>query len=729
MLKKITESKALTSALGILLSFGGGFAFSGTTIAGISSFADISLAGAVGLPFSAAVFMGAIMRCVLTGNVGKCIVKLSAISVIVIAKMFSRAFSKPVGSGVITTISVILSGAAISGLIGEFPEKLLFYGLYGIISGFTSYSAAELFNSFSRKKVIDISGKGGCLWGVVYIVFIASICSISTPFVRIGVISASTVTAIAAYFYCGTGGIICGALGMTGAFLSSADMGIAAAVLPAAGLLTGAIGRGRIIFSAVFFSLSCFMLSVLTGGASSPELTLSIIFGSALFVIIAPYYSDKWLSVSAEASENIPDIISVRQNFLSDAIEAVRRDSGRISAALNASLRKEANDIPQNKVCGTCYRRSICRGGLSETAGELIPILPEDCVKKKEAVDELERELRIRTAGRLMHLRYSDERRLLAEQLKITSELVRAAGEQDKFRCSHSVSSKIGETLRNHGIKPIRTVAGYTPSNRLTAEIYFETGQIPDSSERICGLLSDTLGTHLVSSASVSSVKEVKIGLYEPPKYDLEIYSASVCATGSKLSGDSSSAFSDSTGMKYIVLSDGMGSGKSAAVDSHMVIGLFRRLICSGMKPASAVRLVNSVMVMKSREESFATLDAVMIDLDSCAMTSVKSGAAPTIIRKGDDVIKLSSPVFPIGIVEEAELSISEQSLSEGDIIIMFSDGITENAYLFIKELLLRDGDIRDTVREIALKAEVFNPNIRSDDVTVIGAKVIKKHY
>ena len=59
--------------------------------------------------------------------------------------------------------------------------------------------------------------------------------------------------------------------------------------------------------------------------------------------------------------------------------------------------------------------------------------------------------------------------------------------------------------------------------------------------------------------------------------------------------------------------------------------------------------------------------------------------------------------------------------------IIMFSDGITENAYLFIKELLLGDGDIREIVREIALKAEVFNPASRTDDVTVIGMKIVKK--
>jgi stage II sporulation protein E len=145
------------------------------------------------------------------------------------------------------------------------------------------------------------------------------------------------------------------------------------------------------------------------------------------------------------------------------------------------------------------------------------------------------------------------------------------------------------------------------------------------------------------------------------------------------------------------------------------------------MKPQSAVRVVNSVMVTKSREESFATLDALIFNPDSCRVLSVKSGAAPTIIRKGGDVVKLSSTVFPIGIIEEAELYETEHKLSEGDMIIMFSDGITENAYLFIKELLLGGSDVREIVREIAVKADVFNPNVRSDDVTVIGVKIVRR--
>ena len=125
-MKKIADSKIFGRAAGLALSFAGGFMLSGTTIAGIASFADISLTGAVSLSNAAAAFSGALVRCVLTNSVGKCIVKLGAMAVILIAKMFSRIFSQPVGCGAVTTAAIILSGSAISALIGEFPEALCY---------------------------------------------------------------------------------------------------------------------------------------------------------------------------------------------------------------------------------------------------------------------------------------------------------------------------------------------------------------------------------------------------------------------------------------------------------------------------------------------------------------------------------------------------------------------------------------------------------------------------
>ena len=143
------------------------------------------------------------------------------------------------------------------------------------------------------------------------------------------------------------------------------------------------------------------------------------------------------------------------------------------------------------------------------------------------------------------------------------------------------------------------------------------------------------------------------------------------------------------------------------------------------MEAQDAVKLVNSVMVNKSRDESFATFDAVCIDPDTCRMTSVKSGAHATLIRRGNDVIKAFAPAFPIGMNECAEVASAEYELSEGDIGLMFSDGISENEFLFIKELLMSGDDVRDIVRQTAVKSPSFSQQERSDDVTVIGIKIL----
>ena len=87
--------------------------------------------------------------------------------------------------------------------------------------------------------------------------------------------------------------------------------------------------------------------------------------------------------------------------------------------------------------------------------------------------------------------------------------------------------------------------------------------------------------------------------------------------------------------------------------------------------------------------------------------------------------MKISSANFPIGISENAEISVAEHRFEAGDMLIMFSDGISENEYMFIKELLLSDNDINDIVSETALKASSFVQTTHNDDVTVIGVKIM----
>ena len=85
-------------------------------MAGVSSFADISLAGALPAQYTAAVLIGGILRSVAAGTVGKNIVKLTAITIIFIAELFTERTAKPVFGGAVTAGAVILSGMAVSAL-------------------------------------------------------------------------------------------------------------------------------------------------------------------------------------------------------------------------------------------------------------------------------------------------------------------------------------------------------------------------------------------------------------------------------------------------------------------------------------------------------------------------------------------------------------------------------------------------------------------------------------
>ena len=741
-LKKLTESPSAASAGAFLLSFGAGWLLSGTDIAGAAIFADVSLAGGLNLSYSAAVFIGGLVRSIIQGTVGRNIVKITAALIVVIVKMFTEPANEPKVSGISTFCAVFASGAAISAVIGELFYRLIYYLLYAALAGYTAYSVCLIISGYKMKRAADLSSVSGCAYAVVYILFITSLCSVDIPFINAGIVLGAAVTLAGAYFYRYTGGVLCGALTTCGAFLSSASCGMTVVLLPAAGLLTGYLYRQKINTAAGFFTALNFMLMILTGvKPESINSMFNIICGTALFRFGAPFYSDKWIITGDSSAAALPEILGTRMSFLSDSIGNIREESEKI-AGLIAENREKKDEIPDstNSVCSRCFRRLNCwksdfdntvRGfrrlsQMSEFSKEGFPFELDDCLHKSELREAFEKRSREKATAKLLEMRFSESRKLLSEQIKIIEEVAESAGERMDVRYSEPISRSIRDKLVKFGMKPSSVIAYYNSRNRLLAEIYFSYADAPQECRRICDLVSDELRIPLDSAGIVRSGREVRIRLFESPEYSLEVYGASVCADNSRENGDTSMIFSDGTGVSYVILSDGMGCGKNAAVESRMVVRMFRRLISSGVNYSSAIKLINSIMLTKSRDEAFATLDAVRIDLDSCGLTVIKSGATATLICHRGSVMKITSPTFPIGIYEQSDTFSKDYDFEDGDIIIMFSDGISENAYSFIKELLLRDGDLKSIVDEICIKSEVFNPAVRSDDVTVIGIRVMR---
>lgn len=724
-------------------AMGAGFLLSGTDMAGVASFADISLTGALSLPLSAAVLSGSFLHCIVSHTTGRNIVKIAAMVIIIIAKMFYEPRNTPRISGFTTAMGVFTAGTAVSALIGEIPYKLLFYTFYGGLAGFTAYSLAFILSGLKKRFVLDFSTATGCAYAIVYTIFVSSMCSVKVPYINIGLIFGVTVTLFGAYYYCHTGGVMCGALTACGAFLSSVECGMTVVLLPAAALLTGYLNKQKNTTAALCFVGINFTLMILTGiTQNSIYSMIDVVFAAILFLIISPSYSDKWFTTGGDRVSELPEILDVRMNFLADTVRSVRTESEKISEMLSKKRQKniKTEDVV-NAVCTSCPKKSFCwhknpydtksgflkLAAMTEFTAETFPYEIRDCIYKNGLIEFYSKMTADKAHERIMSLRQSDNMALLSEQLKTMEEIIHSAGQRLDMRFSAPVSKMIKNKLNKFGFYPSQVIAYYNSGNRLNTEIYFSRRNAPENFTRVCDLVSDELRVPLESSSPADSGEQVRIRLSESPKYKLDIYSASVCSDESDSeNGDTFGTFGDGTGKSYVILSDGMGCGKTAAVESRMVVRMFKRLVSSGVDYPSAIKLINSVMMTKSPDETFATLDAVCVDLDTCDLTVIKSGASATLIRHKGNVIRIMSPTFPVGIYSRSEFFSCHSDFEENDIIIMFSDGISENEYRFIKELLLSSDDLKKIVDEICAKADVFNPAFHTDDITVIGIRATK---
>ena len=156
-----------------------------------------------------------------------------------------------------------------------------------------------------------------------------------------------------------------------------------------------------------------------------------------------------------------------------------------------------------------------------------------------------------------MEMRFAESRSLLHEQMKITEELIRAAGERLDVRFSETVGRSISIKLQKFGFETTAVIAYYNSRNRLNAEVYFSAENAPDSNTRICDLIADELHLQLDCTEIVRSGNELQIRVFEKPAYSMEVYAASSCAENESANGDSHTVFTDGAGTGYVVLSDG----------------------------------------------------------------------------------------------------------------------------------------------------------------------------
>ena len=731
-----------------------GFLAAGTKLGGNGAPLCVSVAAAVSPIKGFAAFVGTMVCLFLRGRVNSAVTEVIAIPAVILAKsLVTAVFGKQLSPGA----RGILAGAAyfICGIIASFSYKItaaLVTAIVfrGIISGAAAFlfgkmiSAAEEGTAFAPENRIALAA--------VYTLLVCMLCTVSTGTFNIGR-AAGAVVILAAAYKAGSGaGGTAAALTAFAAGISSSALLPSSPIFICSALAAGLFRRsGRLILALAF--LGAGLTGALVYGMPSDAMKLMADMTAAAVVFCAlPDKVFRKPAARAVGTSSVPVMqYGRRLRFASAAVSDVRESFSKAAQVLEG--KEQTTDISGRvceKVCSFCRTSAFC--GESEkhrienyfrptekilekkgfiTEKELHSFL--ECCPHRSAVAEAfnssfrrsQSERRFGDASECM-------REITAEQLESTEKMLEqlSAGAELFPCCDDELSEYINEIISSAGVKNSRAALFFDRSGRVYIECFYE-GMLNIKPDELTEKLSGAVDRELAPPESVSLGGITRLCFHEQEDLEAEIGSAKVNGR-EETSGDFGTVFRDGFGNLSVILSDGMGSGARAAVESCMTVSVVARMMRAGLGSEAAVRLINLLLLAKSSEECFSTIDLLTINMFSGKAELVKLGAAQTFVKTNGTVKTVESWSTPVGIVSSVEVNRRSFQLGDGDQIVMITDGICEDCFPRVRELMLSIGvTAQDCAERIIGAAENIHENeknnlYRQDDKTVYVVKLHK---
>ena len=189
--------------------------------------------------------------------------------------------------------------------------------------------------------------------------------------------------------------------------------------------------------------------------------------------------------------------------------------------------------------------------------------------------------------------------------------------------------------------------------------------------------------------------------------------------------GDSCVWDSLDDGSYFIAISDGMGAGAKAAMQSQATLTLLQRFYQAGFTEEVIYDTINQVMLLRSSGESFSTVDLCLLNLIDGEANFIKIGAPPTFLVRRGQALLVASPTLPLGILDEVSPGVTKRILEDGDVIVMVSDGVTANEdtdWLEAELLGMEHFEPHQLSQKVLELAQMRYG--KSDDMTVVAARV-----
>ncbi|MGD7046471.1 stage II sporulation protein E [Jeotgalibacillus proteolyticus] len=247
----------------------------------------------------------------------------------------------------------------------------------------------------------------------------------------------------------------------------------------------------------------------------------------------------------------------------------------------------------------------------------------------------------------------------------------------------------------------------------------------------LSSILKETIVVH--QKVEIPSPYEGMVVTFRSSKaFKVSVGIAHAAHGGGLISGDSHAAVHLHGGKYAIAISDGMGNGEKARMESDETIQLLRQMLQAGIEEELAIKSVNSILTVKRTGDMYSTVDLAMIDLQNAKTKFLKVGSVPSYIKRGKTVKTIEASNLPMGFFSELDMEVLEDQLKAGDLLIMLSDGVLdgprfiENPERWIKRQIseLRTSDPQE-VADILMEAAVRTSGGEiEDDMTIMVAQL-----
>ena len=665
-------------------------------------------------------------------------------------KVYKREFFMPCAAGLVMAVTGFLGSFSVTAgsvpLIAElFLETCLaFGGCYffreALSGGLRTTESAELKHSVSVMIMLScilMAFSRIALFSVVSIGRFLALILVMTSAMKGGMLTGAAV-----------GTVLGLAMDVTGTGAPFYTMAYAFS-----GLLSGVFGKHGRLFFVLAFILSG-ALSVVC--AWNQEVYISALFetfsASVIFMLLPASFLNH-VGLILQSMERGSGESGLRR-FAALKVKNLSEAYGELYETVKKSLEEPYNDEniarvfdrAADQVCVQCRYKNRCWNAeyvdtlsamndatqaMQEHGSLSVEDLPgffrEKCTGLPAFVTAVNGELRAMAYRRQLRAKLSENRSVAWGQYNDMAQMLgRVAGELGSINGADPLAERrLIRYLRSLDIDA-ETAVFRDGGGRL--RVVIESGRLTPltKDENYLEKLSSVVGVRLCQPRELTEGCS-KLTLLEAEPLAVSVGIAAMKKRGEKVSGDKGTYFKTDAGVLCVILSDGMGCGDDAARDSAQVVAILEKFLRSGVDPAVAMKVLNSVMLLRGGDNwGFATVDLMCVDLFTGETCFYKYGAAPSYVKSGKSIRRIKGETLAAGLSSGEGIApdLVRMRLRPGSTAIIASDGVIVDAEDdWIKNLLMRGfDDMKALARSTLKEAEkVYGAN---DDMTVVTVRV-----